>query len=153
MERLAAEGRELRNVTPMSPAQSAAALKAATERLGEHAKLAVRYPRLILCSYRIDPNAFFERGRKSLRYCNMKCRLMSKSGQSRQIWPVSGMSAIPPIATRQATSIDVGDVPTAVVGRLVRSSHWRLSFCDQHGAWRQPHEAICGAADDPLIER
>jgi general secretion pathway protein M len=48
MQRLAAEGRELRNATPMSAAQSAVALKAATERLGEHAKLSVQGDRAML---------------------------------------------------------------------------------------------------------
>lgn len=39
MQRLAAETRELRRTPPMPPAQATAALRAATERLGERARL------------------------------------------------------------------------------------------------------------------
>jgi general secretion pathway protein M len=48
MQRLAAEGRELRNVTPMAAAQAAVVLKAATERLGDRAKLSVQGERAVL---------------------------------------------------------------------------------------------------------
>ena len=48
MQRLAAEGRELKNTAPISPTQSALALKAATERLGERAKLSVQSDRAVL---------------------------------------------------------------------------------------------------------
>ncbi|MED5622173.1 type II secretion system protein GspM [Ideonella sp. BN130291] len=48
MQRLAAEGRELRNATPLSSAQSAIALKAATDRLGERARLSVQGDRAVL---------------------------------------------------------------------------------------------------------
>jgi general secretion pathway protein M len=48
MQRLAAESRELRNATPLSAAQSAMALKAATERLGEKGRLALQGDRAIL---------------------------------------------------------------------------------------------------------
>lgn len=41
MQRQAAEARELRNTTPVAPAQSLEALRAATQRLGERAKLVV----------------------------------------------------------------------------------------------------------------
>jgi general secretion pathway protein M len=41
MQRLAAESRELRGVAPVSPAQAAAALKAATDRLGAAAKISL----------------------------------------------------------------------------------------------------------------
>ncbi|MEW6703512.1 MAG: type II secretion system protein M [Pseudomonadota bacterium] len=48
MQRLAAEGRELRNTAPMPPAQAAIVLKAATDRLGERARLSVQGDRAIL---------------------------------------------------------------------------------------------------------
>jgi len=48
MQRLAAEARELRNATPLSAAQSAMALKAATDRLGEKGRLAMQGDRAIL---------------------------------------------------------------------------------------------------------
>lgn len=48
MQRLAAEGRELRNATPVPVAQAAEALKAATDRLGERAKLSVQGERAVL---------------------------------------------------------------------------------------------------------
>jgi general secretion pathway protein M len=48
MQRLAAEGRELRSATPLSAAQSAIALKTATERLGERARLSVQGDRAVL---------------------------------------------------------------------------------------------------------
>jgi general secretion pathway protein M len=48
MQRLAAEGRELRNAAPVPVAQAAEALKAATDRLGERAKLSVQGERAVL---------------------------------------------------------------------------------------------------------
>jgi general secretion pathway protein M len=48
MQRLAAEGRELHNTPPTSAAQSAIVLKAATDRLGERAKLSVQGDRAVL---------------------------------------------------------------------------------------------------------
>jgi general secretion pathway protein M len=48
MQRLAAEGRELRNAAPVPVAQAAEALKAATDRLGERAKLSVQGERAML---------------------------------------------------------------------------------------------------------
>jgi general secretion pathway protein M len=48
MQRLAAEGRELRNAAPVPVAQAAEALKAATERLGERARLSVQGERAVL---------------------------------------------------------------------------------------------------------
>lgn len=48
MQRLAAEGRELRNAAPVSAAQGAQALKAATDRLGERARLSVQGDRAVL---------------------------------------------------------------------------------------------------------
>ena len=48
MQRLAAESRDLRNATPLSAAQSAMALKAATDRLGEKGRLALQGDRAIL---------------------------------------------------------------------------------------------------------
>jgi len=48
MQRLAAEGRELRNTAPMPAAQAAIVLKASTERLGERAKLSVQGERAVL---------------------------------------------------------------------------------------------------------
>jgi general secretion pathway protein M len=48
MQRLAAEGRELRNATPVSAAQAAEALKAATDRLGDRARLSVQGERAVL---------------------------------------------------------------------------------------------------------
>jgi general secretion pathway protein M len=48
MQRLAAEGRELRNTAPMPAAQAAIVLKASTERLGERARLSVQGDRAVL---------------------------------------------------------------------------------------------------------
>jgi general secretion pathway protein M len=48
MQRLAAEGRELKNITPMSAAQAAIVLKAATDRLGDQAKLSLQGERAVL---------------------------------------------------------------------------------------------------------
>ena len=48
MQRLAAEGRELRNATPVPIPQAAEALKAATDRLGERARLSVQGERAVL---------------------------------------------------------------------------------------------------------
>lgn len=48
MQRLAAEATELRNTPPVSSEQAAAALRAATERLGEQAKLSLQGDRAVL---------------------------------------------------------------------------------------------------------
>lgn len=48
MQRLALEARELRNLPPVNLAQSAEALKAASDRLGEGAKLNVQGDRAVL---------------------------------------------------------------------------------------------------------
>ena len=48
MKRLASEAREFRAVTPVTPEQSATALKAATARLGERARLALQGDRAVL---------------------------------------------------------------------------------------------------------
>jgi len=48
MSKRAAEVAELRGATPMSPEQSLAALKAATERLGEKARMSVQGERVVL---------------------------------------------------------------------------------------------------------
>lgn len=48
MQRLAAEGRALRDTPPVSAAQSAEALKAATDRLGDRARLSVQGDRAVL---------------------------------------------------------------------------------------------------------
>ncbi len=48
MQRLAAEADELRSTPPVSSEQAAAALRAATERLGEQAKLSLQGDRAVL---------------------------------------------------------------------------------------------------------
>ena len=48
MQRLAAETQQLRSAPPVTPEQAAAALKAATERLGDRAKLALQGERAVL---------------------------------------------------------------------------------------------------------
>lgn len=48
MQRLAAEVTELRNTPPVNSEQAAAALRAATERLGEQAKLSLQGDRAVL---------------------------------------------------------------------------------------------------------
>jgi general secretion pathway protein M len=48
MQRLAAEARELRALPPVSPEQSVAALKAASDRLGEKARLSLQGDRAVL---------------------------------------------------------------------------------------------------------
>jgi general secretion pathway protein M len=48
MQRLAAESTELRNTPPVNSEQAAAALRAATERLGERAKLSLQGDRAVL---------------------------------------------------------------------------------------------------------
>lgn len=48
MQRLAAEARELRSATPVTTEQAGAALRAATERLGEPAELALQGERAVL---------------------------------------------------------------------------------------------------------
>ena len=48
MQRLAAETQALRSAPPVTPEQAAAALKAATDRLGDKAKLALQGERAVL---------------------------------------------------------------------------------------------------------
>lgn len=48
MQKRAAEAAELRGATPMSPEQSLAALKSATDRLGEKARISVQGDRVVL---------------------------------------------------------------------------------------------------------
>lgn len=48
MQRMAAESRELRGATPLSKEQATAALKAATDRLGDHGKLAMQGDRAVV---------------------------------------------------------------------------------------------------------
>ena len=48
MQRLAAETQQLRSAPPVTPDQAAAALKAATERLGDKARLALQGERAVL---------------------------------------------------------------------------------------------------------
>ena len=48
MQKLAAEARELRGATPLSPVDSVAALQAATARLGDAGKLSVQGERAVL---------------------------------------------------------------------------------------------------------
>lgn len=48
MQRMASEARELRNATPLPPSQSALALKSATERLGDRARLSVQGDQAVL---------------------------------------------------------------------------------------------------------
>ena len=48
MQRLAAETTELRNTPPVNSEQATAALRAATERLGEQAKLSLQGDRAVL---------------------------------------------------------------------------------------------------------
>jgi general secretion pathway protein M len=48
MQKLAAEARELRGITPMNPTQSLEALKAATARLGDQGKLSMQGERAVL---------------------------------------------------------------------------------------------------------
>lgn len=54
MQRLAAEARELRAAPTIPPAQSGAALQAATERLGDEARLTVQGERAVLSVTGID---------------------------------------------------------------------------------------------------
>jgi general secretion pathway protein M len=48
MQRMAGEARELRGLPPVNPAQAMAALKAASDRLGDKAKLSVQGERAVL---------------------------------------------------------------------------------------------------------
>lgn len=48
MQRLAAEAQQLRSAPPVAPEQAAAAIKSATERLGDKAKLSVQGERAVL---------------------------------------------------------------------------------------------------------
>ncbi len=57
MQRIAAESRALRSVTPVSQTQAAAALKAASERLGDRAKLNLQGDRATLTLTGISPEA------------------------------------------------------------------------------------------------
>ncbi len=55
VQRLAAETRELRGAAPVAPSQAAAALKAATDRLGDKAKLALQGDRATLTLTGVAP--------------------------------------------------------------------------------------------------
>ena len=57
MQRIAAESRVLRAVAPVSQTQAGAALKAATERLGDKAKLNLQGDRATLSLTGISPEA------------------------------------------------------------------------------------------------
>ncbi len=57
MQRLAAEGRDLRGATPVSQTQAAAALKAATDRLGEAGKINLQGGRATLTLNGASPEA------------------------------------------------------------------------------------------------
>ncbi len=57
MQRVAAESRVLRAVVPVSPTQAGAALKAASERLGDKAKLNLQGDRATLSLTGISPEA------------------------------------------------------------------------------------------------
>ena len=57
MQRLAAEGRELRGIAPVSPSQAAAALKAATDRLGDAGKINLLGDRATLTLNGASPEA------------------------------------------------------------------------------------------------
>jgi general secretion pathway protein M len=57
MQRIAAESRALRAVAPVSPTQAAAALKAASERLGDKARLNLQGDRATLTLTGISPEA------------------------------------------------------------------------------------------------
>lgn len=57
MNRLAVDGRELRSTTPVPPAQAAAALKSATDRLGDRARLSVQGERATLTLTGVDSAA------------------------------------------------------------------------------------------------
>ena len=48
MQRMASEARELRSLPPVNPAQAMTALKAASDRLGDKAKLSVQGDRAVL---------------------------------------------------------------------------------------------------------
>ncbi len=55
MQRMAAEVRELRTISPVSSAQAAQALKSATDRLGEKAKLSLLGDRAVLTLNGVTP--------------------------------------------------------------------------------------------------
>lgn len=57
MQRLAGEAVELRATPPVNPEQSSAALKAATERLGEKARLSLQGERAVLTLNGVGPGA------------------------------------------------------------------------------------------------
>ena len=57
MQRLAAESRELRGTAPVSPSQAAAALKAATDRLGDAGKITLLGDRATLTLNGANPEA------------------------------------------------------------------------------------------------
>ena len=57
LQRVAAEARELKGAAPVSPAQSATALKAAADRLGDKAKLNVQGDRATLTLNGASPEA------------------------------------------------------------------------------------------------
>ena len=57
VQRLVVESRELRGIAPVSAAQAAAALKSATERLGETAKISLLGDRATLMLNGVNPEA------------------------------------------------------------------------------------------------
>ena len=57
MQRLAAESRELRGIAPVSPSQAAAALKAATDRMGDAGKINLLGDRATLTLNGASPEA------------------------------------------------------------------------------------------------
>lgn len=57
MQRLASEAVELRATPPVNPEQAAAALKSATERLGENARLSLQGERAVLTLNGVGPGA------------------------------------------------------------------------------------------------
>ena len=57
MQRLATEVQQLRSAPPVTPDQAAAALKAATERLGDKAKLALQGERAVLTGTAVGTGA------------------------------------------------------------------------------------------------
>lgn len=57
MQRLAAEAAQLRSIPPMPAAQAALALKVASDRLGDGARLSVQGDRAVLTFTRLGPEA------------------------------------------------------------------------------------------------
>jgi general secretion pathway protein M len=60
MQRLASEARELRSIPAMSTAQASIALKAASDRLGDKAKLTLQGDRAVLTVTGVSPQALRE---------------------------------------------------------------------------------------------